>query len=70
MKSGDGTLKTVREDLAHTRYPDFVGVACTRQGEGLALTGSVSTFYLKQVAQTIVKNVDPGATIHNRIEVI
>jgi len=55
--------------LARSPYPELSRVWC-RFGEGiLTLRGRVSTYYLKQVAQHIVRQIDGVAEIDNRLRV-
>jgi hypothetical protein len=40
-----------------------------QEGETLTLSGRVSTFYYKQLAQEIVRSVAVGATVVNHVDV-
>ena len=47
----------------------FKDVSIRFQDGVLTLAGRVSTFYLKQVLQTLVKNLDGVSRINNQVEV-
>lgn len=56
--------------LAETTYPALRRVEIEDRQGTLILTGRVSTFYLKQVAQAVVARVKGVKSIVNRIEVV
>ena len=61
--------ETVRSKLAETGYHCLKGLTC-RYHEGiLTLHGSVPSFYMKQVAQTVANSMDAVSQVVNRIEV-
>jgi len=45
-------------------------VSVTVRGVDLILHGTVSSFYLKQIAQTVVRGVDGVRKIKNRLDVV
>ncbi len=57
--------------LWQSAYDAVRDVRCSYRNGVVTLYGRVATFYLKQVAQTLVaKQIPQAATIDNRIEVI
>jgi len=60
----------IHERLQQSPYHELKSVSC-RFHEGIAiLEGRVSSFYLKQVAQTLLRDVDDVQEIVNRLVVI
>lgn len=55
--------------LAESGYAELRRVRCDLEGGRLTLDGQVSTFHLKQLAQTIAAKVPSVRDIVNRIEV-
>lgn len=62
-------LQRAKRCFATSAYFALRRVACAYHEGVLILRGRVPSFYLKQVAQTIVKNAVEGIQIDNRIEV-
>jgi hypothetical protein len=56
--------------LQESPYRELWDVACDFQGGVLTLRGRVPSYFLKQVAQTIVFVMERVETINNRLEVI
>ena len=59
---------------AHSRlrtsgYPELHCIECDFHEGVLTLRGQVSTFYLKQVAQTLTRELEGVGEINNRLEV-
>ena len=65
LKSVKGTLSRSCHFTRHWRE-----IRCTFQDGVLTLHGSVPSFYLKQVLQSILKDMPGVARIDNRVEVI
>ena len=68
------TEKQIVETEAHSRlrtsdYRQLHLVSCEFHEGVLTLRGRVSTFHLKQVAQTLIRNLDGVGEINNRLEV-
>ena len=55
--------------LRTSGYRQLGGVSCEFHEGVLTLRGRASTFYLKQVAQTLVRNLDGVGEINNRLDV-
>ncbi len=55
--------------LRESGYREFQSVSCEYSGGVLTLRGRVPSFYLKQLAQTLIRGVRFVAEIHNRLEV-
>ena len=55
--------------LRRSGYSQLGVVSCEFHEGVLTLRGRVSTFYLKQVAQTVIRNLDGVGEINNRLEV-
>lgn len=55
--------------LAATGYAPLENVECEVQEDMLILSGTVPSYYLKQVAQTVAGNMEGITRIENRLEV-
>lgn len=55
--------------LAATGYAALQNVHCEAQEDLLILSGTVPSYYLKQVAQTVAGNMEGINRIENRLEV-
>jgi hypothetical protein len=55
--------------LTTSRYVTLRRVSCRQEADFLVLRGEVPSFYLKQLAQEVVRNVVPGGRIRNLLEV-
>ena len=55
-------------------HPHFVGRASrfqfSKEGDVLVVTGTVPSFYLKQMLQSVLKNLEGSCTINNQVQVI
>jgi len=60
----------MRRRLAKSLYVELRTVGCGFEGGTLTLTGSVPTFYLKQVATSLTEGLDGVARVANQIEVV
>jgi osmotically-inducible protein OsmY len=61
----------VRADLRRSSYDEVGRVTCTLNDRVLTLTGRVSSYYLKQVAQRIVLDRLEGiVTVVNELQVV
>ena len=68
------TQRETPADIAHrllwnSSYHTVRTVRCTFQEGVLTMEGRLSSFYLKQIAQTTVKGIEGVDRIENRIEV-
>jgi osmotically-inducible protein OsmY len=54
--------------LRQSPYPPLHGVACRFRDGVLTLTGRVPSYYLKQIAQSLVLSVEGVMQVHNDIE--
>lgn len=60
----------VRSDLRKSPYDDVGRLKCTLNESVLTLTGRVSTYYLKQIAQRIaLVRLEGTATVVNELQV-
>lgn len=55
--------------LRKSGYYELCLIACEFHEGVLTLRGHVSTFHLKQVAQTLIRDLDGVGEINNRLEV-
>lgn len=55
--------------LQQAPYRELHTVACSFDQGVLTLKGRVSTYYMKQLAQTVVRELDGVRSIHNRVQV-
>jgi osmotically-inducible protein OsmY len=58
-----------QSQLRNSGYPELRLVSCEFHEGVLTLRGRVSTFYLKQVAQTLIRELDGVEQVNNRVEV-
>jgi osmotically-inducible protein OsmY len=56
--------------LHQSPYPELWHVTCEYHEGILTLRGHVSSFYMKQIAQTIVQHVEGVERVVNRVEVV
>lgn len=68
-------LKSSVEEVAYKRFLDsgysaLRGVRCDFHEGVLTLRGRVPSYYLKQIAQTLVRTLDRVELIENRLEVV
>ena len=59
-----------KADLRLSPYPELWRVTCEYHEGILTLRGRVSSYYMKQIAQTIVQHVDGVERVVNRVEVV
>jgi osmotically-inducible protein OsmY len=62
-------ITSVRERLARAGYSDLLRVVTSYRRGLLILGGRLSSQYLRQVAQEMVRNVDGVTAVLNQIEV-
>ena len=60
----------VRWKLQRSRYPLVRRVSCEFHEGVLTLRGRVSSYYLKQIVQTLVYRLDGVVELNNRVEVV
>ena len=60
---------TAKCRLRQSCYPEVRGVACDSHEGVLTLRGRVSSYYMKQVVQTVVFGMDGVGVVNNRVEV-
>lgn len=65
----EDAVRQARQILANCPYAELQQVACQRENETLQLTGQVGSFYLKQLAQEIVRKVNGVGQIDNQLVV-
>lgn len=58
-----------QRQLSASNYPTLRSVRCRMQDDVLVLTGSLSSYHLKQVAQTVVRDVKGVGVVVNLIDV-
>jgi osmotically-inducible protein OsmY len=56
--------------LRKSRYHELHLVSCDFHEGVLTLRGCVSSFYLKQVAQELIRRLDGAEEVNNRLEVV
>ena len=55
--------------LRQSAYPELWLISCSNEEGALTLHGTVSTYYLKQLAQTIAQGLSGVDAIENRLHV-
>ena len=67
----DQELSTkAREKLRASGHSSLMGVECEIESRVLELRGSVASYYLKQLAQTVVLQMAPELKVRNSIRVV
>ncbi|MEY4181006.1 MAG: hypothetical protein RLY70_4581, partial [Planctomycetota bacterium] len=66
-RSGDEIALAAASSLRAGPYPVLRNISCRCESGQLTLTGAVGSFYLKQIAQTIVARVPGVGRIDNRL---
>ncbi len=70
LKIARRVTELAQNRLADSSYAELRLVTCRFHEGVLTLRGRVPSFYLKQVAQTLVRDIPEATRIDNRIEVI
>jgi osmotically-inducible protein OsmY len=65
-----GSIETAGNLLRESRYSALRQICCEVCAGVLILRGRVSSYYLKQVAQTVVARAEGVQRIDNQIEVV
>jgi osmotically-inducible protein OsmY len=65
--SSQGLVAIAEARLRASRLAALQGVSCSFDGGILTLHGVVASYHLKQLAQTIVRNLDDVSQVENRI---
>jgi hypothetical protein len=69
LKAHDELAAKVESHLRATSYAQLRDVSCESELGVLTLRGRVSTFYMKQIAQTLVREVPGVSQVVNLIQV-
>jgi hypothetical protein len=68
---GDWEVVERAEDrLRNSAYQELRSVFCSYRGGILTLRGRVPSFYLKQLAQTLLTGLDSVEHLNNQVEVL
>jgi osmotically-inducible protein OsmY len=59
----------IQAALAASGYPAIGALKCEVVEGTIVLSGTVSSFYLKQLAQSVVLRLEAAQFLHNRVEV-
>jgi hypothetical protein len=70
LREREETQAIAQARLRRSGYHELRNVSCIFYEGVLTLRGRVSTWYLKQVAQTLVLHLDGVLELNNRLEVI
>ncbi len=65
----DDTAARAWQHIANSPYRELQQISCATDNGVLVLTGRVSSFYLKQVAQEFARKAEGVQAIANRLEV-
>jgi osmotically-inducible protein OsmY len=60
---------SVETALAASKYVSLRKLQCRADQGVVEISGTVPSFYLKQLAQAAVQQLHPGATVRNLVEV-
>jgi len=69
-ESDKDLLEVAEARLRHSSYLELRSISCDVYAGALTLRGSVSSYYLRQVAQSLVLGLTGIETIDNRLEVV
>jgi len=61
--------RMAKDALDASPYAELRKLACSVRNGGVMISGRVSTYYLKQIAQATVKRVTLDRSIENQVEV-
>lgn len=67
--SGSVVEQVVRDALAHSPIQSHRKIRVEQAGDTLYLHGCVESFYYKQLAQEVVRNVCHGVQVSNELDV-
>ncbi|MFK7767275.1 MAG: BON domain-containing protein [Mariniblastus sp.] len=59
----------VKDSLLQHGYPQLSQVSCEANDETIVLRGELNSFYLAQIAQSIVRNVPGVREVINKVKV-
>ena len=62
-------VERIKSKLAELGYSQLNTIGCSAEGDEVLLTGELDSFYLKQVAQSVVIKVPGVKNIRNEIHV-
>ncbi|MCS7470172.1 BON domain-containing protein [Stieleria sp. ICT_E10.1] len=62
--------QTLLRTLGESGHPQLANVACDYCDGRIVLSGRVTSYYLKQVAQEIVRKIDATAPVDNHLRVV
>jgi len=65
----DDSALRARRRLSGSSHCGLKGVSCRIDGNRLILRGKVASYYLKQLAQELVRAADGGKVVVNELEV-
>ena len=65
----EGLVASARHELRQSAYPPLRHLQCDWAERSLVLSGAVRSYFLKQMAQTLVARLSPGVPVENRVEV-
>jgi osmotically-inducible protein OsmY len=69
--AGEAGLEAAAEArLGHSAYLELHRIRCTARDRLLRLQGHVSSYYLRQIAQTIVQGVEGVDGVENQLQVV
>ena len=69
MSGSLDNLNQAREALRQSFLQDLRALSVEQAGESLVITGRVTSFYHKQMAQEIIRAVCQGVELHNTVDV-
>ncbi len=69
LQGDDWLVERIRRELCRTGHGDLYCIAVMANRQWVELDGHVPTFYLKQVAQEVVRRIAPAHQIHNQLRV-
>ncbi|MEO8269805.1 MAG: BON domain-containing protein [Aureliella sp.] len=72
--AGHGETHSLRHQVARalcdSPYSELKRAKCETHDDTIVLRGQVSSYYLKQMAQSLVARVAPAARIRNQLQVV
>jgi hypothetical protein len=70
MASASVLASPVEEALRHNAIPALRRLSIEENNDGVVITGAVSSYYLKQLAQEAVLPLVGQRQLHNRVSVV
>jgi osmotically-inducible protein OsmY len=68
-EDGQALLDRIHQNLGRLGYAQLQNIRCIREGDEIVMTGSLDSFYLKQVALSVALKLPGVNNVRNEIQV-